>query len=253
MDEKLTTRLQEYMQLPIEEKNILEGAEMLLKLNKNRILYQNIVRRPDKFSSKLFYELNKYLILRLDKKTIADVLEMQKQLPEFEENTLSNIDKATDPATGLITLGQRTDHNLLPVEIQKLWVDNGIIARRLKSLHEKLKLMNDAQPCDRYEILKELHAKDVAYRKNWNDYDSYKVGDKIPGTNMVIIDTKRISSNRKYLSVNKAKLTSLKDKDDKKYNELLVKMQQRYDELISFEAGIDEEQKKELGELGLKI
>lgn len=253
MDEKLTSRLQEYMGLPAEERNILEGAEMLLKLNKNRIFYQNIIRRPDKFSDKLFHELNKFLIMRLDKKTVADVLEMQQRLPEFEKNTLSDIGKATDPATGMIALGQRPDHHLLPLEIQKLWLDNGEIARRLKSLHEKLKLMNEAPACDRYEILKELYAKDVIYRENWKVYDNYKIGDKIRGDTPVVVDSKRISSNRKYLSVNKAKLAALKDNEEKKYNELLEKMQQRYDELINNEAGVDEEQRKELGELGLKV
>lgn len=255
MDEKLTERLQKYLQLPLEERNIQEGAEILLKLNKNRILYQNILRRPDKFSEKLFHELSKFLILRLDKKTVADVLEMQKQLPEFEKNTLAQLDKATDPATGRVVLGQRADHNLLPAEIQNLWVNNGDIARHIKSLHEKLKLMSDAPSCDRYEVLKELYAKDVTYRNNWKIYDNYKVGEKKSGSpeDAVVVDAKRISSDRKYLSVNKAKLTELKEKDEKRYNELLEKMQQRYDELIQAGAGVDEEQKKELVKLGLKV
>lgn len=53
---------------------------MVLKLTRNRYLYQNISRNPQKFASKIEYELKKHLTIRLDRKTIQDVVKMDKEL-----------------------------------------------------------------------------------------------------------------------------------------------------------------------------
>ena len=43
MDEKLTLQIQEWLNTPTDDRNIAVGAELMLKLNRNRILYQNVM------------------------------------------------------------------------------------------------------------------------------------------------------------------------------------------------------------------
>lgn len=62
---------------------------MVLKLTRNRILFQNISRNPQKFASKIEYELKKYLAIRLDRKTIQDVVKMDKELVPAVAETLA--------------------------------------------------------------------------------------------------------------------------------------------------------------------
>lgn len=61
IDDKLTTDMQGWLNTEPAKRDLLKGAEMVLKLTRNRILFQNISRNPQKFASKIEYELNKYL------------------------------------------------------------------------------------------------------------------------------------------------------------------------------------------------
>lgn len=45
--------------------SLIRGAEMVLKLTRNMAMYQTILRRPAKFESKIRYELQKFLPMRL--------------------------------------------------------------------------------------------------------------------------------------------------------------------------------------------
>ena len=97
---------------------------MVLKLTRNRILFQNISRNPQKFASKIEYELNKYLKIRLDRKTIQDVVQMDKVLVPSVEKTLETFKPAeisSDddvPQEAVIAKGKREDHDslLFPTE-----------------------------------------------------------------------------------------------------------------------------------------
>jgi hypothetical protein len=45
-------------------------------LNRNKILFQNVIRKPEKFADKVEYELRKHLKIRLDGKTVSDIARM---------------------------------------------------------------------------------------------------------------------------------------------------------------------------------
>lgn len=62
----------------------------------------------------------------------------------------------------------------MPQDVQDLYTQNGEIFRKMKLLFNQLKAMSAAQPCDRYELLKQLRAADDKYRANWQKYDEYK-------------------------------------------------------------------------------
>lgn len=263
MDKKFLDKLSAYMAQPEEKRDLMDGATMLLQLNRNRILNQNIVRNPQRHKERLFHELNKYLNIHSDNMTVQDIIEMEKQVPEIETTSLKKIEQSTDKS-GAVALGQREDHDALPESIKALWVQNGEYAKRMKSLHEKLKLMSDMQPCDRYDTLKLLIDTDKKYRENWAKYDAYVIApvqnDKGAKTDMqkvegqtAQVDANRVSANRKYLSLNKGKLAAHKEKNDlPKYHTLLEKMQERYDELQTAGCSLDEKQLNELVALGLK-
>lgn len=188
MDQTLTRRLQEWLSAPASERDLRSGAEMLLRLSRNRILYQNILRRPQQMAAKLEYELRKHLRIRLDGLTIRQVVLMERTvLPRARESLAAG---ATEPPGGpaptdgpAITTeadqpaplhrGKRADHDRLPPEVQALWDENGDVWFKLRQTFETLKRMEAARPCDRYEYLKILKELDDKYRANLAAYDSY--------------------------------------------------------------------------------
>ena len=251
IDDKLTKDMQGWLNTEPAKRDLLKGAEMVLKLTRNRILFQNISRNPQKFASKIEYELNKYLKIRLDRKTIQDVVQMDKVLVPSVEKTLESFKPAeisSDddvPQEAVIAKGKREDHDSY---------------FRLKETFETLKTMRDALPCDRYEYLKQLEELDTKYRDNMNKYDHYKPGEQ-EGTGAEGESpedpaemAKKVSAARGYLSDNKRKLAELKEADDlAKYEKLLAKMQAKYDFLISTGNNVSDDQVKALQDLGLKV
>jgi hypothetical protein len=125
----------------------------------------------------------------------------------------------------------------------------------MRKIHEQLKLMNTALPCDRYPLLKVLKELDEQLRRNWDQYDAFVIAPQNPDGNppdTALPDAKEISAARKYVSDNKTKLATLRaEEDQSKYLELLEKMQKRLDLLINSHAGISNEQLAELKNLGL--
>lgn len=258
MNEKLTTQVQDYINADPADRDIEFGAVLLLKLNKNRILYNNIIRRPDKFADKLLYELKKFLTIRLDQKTIHEVVEMEKVILPSVEQLLANAEPMStdDDHVAAIVKGKRADHDSLPERVQVLWEESAGFYKNIKLLHENLKGMENSQPCDRYELLKQLDEQDRMYRMNMESYDGYKIGEVYPPANPPKEEsqadiTKNVLAARTYLSKNKTKLKDLAD--SAKRTELLAKMQERYDFLIKSGNNIDDAQKNELAACGLTV
>jgi hypothetical protein len=264
IDEQLTKDMQGWLDTEPANRDLMKGAEMVLKLNRNRILYQNISHNPKKFASKIEYELKKYLTIRLDRKTIQDVVKMDKELVPAVAETLATFQPEINsdddkPQEATIAKGKRADHDSLPEEIRQLWEDNKDIYFRLKQTFETLKTMKGALPCDRYEYLKQLEELDTKYRDNMNKYDHFDPnaqgtsGDSGETAEDPAEMAKKVSAARGYLSDNKKKLAELKESGDQdKYEKLLAKVQQRYDFLISTGNNVGEEQVNALRELGVK-
>lgn len=212
MDDKLTQGLQSWLSAPAEGRDMREGAEMLLRLSRNRILHQNILRRPDKFAAKLEYELRKHLRIRLDGLTRREVVLMEREVMPLAKETLeagcplpspmpggdtpvpeetgetppqAQGEEATAeaPSAGVLhsdddqpapaCAGRRADHDALPPEIQALYEQNGELWHRIKQTYNTLLSMEKLEPCDRYEHLRMLKELDARYRENWRRYDGY--------------------------------------------------------------------------------
>ena len=277
MDTKLTEKIQKWLDTPVDERDIVAGATMLLQLNRNRYFYTNVVARPARYADKLEYELKKHLRIRLDGQTIQDVVRMEKTVLPAVEKTIQEevavvnnqqemvnddhevvIDSNDDkPQEAVVAKGRREDHDSLPDEIKALFNDAGQLYFSIKQLYETLKTMENAQPCDRYEYLKQLKEADTKYHANLQKYDAYRADGTTttvePETETSADLAGKISTARGYLSSNKSKLAALKaDKGAaEKYAALLAKMQERYDFLIANGAPISEAQTAELAELGV--
>ena len=63
-----------------DRESVAHGAEMVLKLTRNMSMYQTIMRRPERFESKVRYELQKFLPMRLENMTTQDVKLLDAEL-----------------------------------------------------------------------------------------------------------------------------------------------------------------------------
>ncbi len=271
MDHKLTEKIQKYLQTEPAKRNVVEGATLLLSLNRNRILFQNVMRRPEKFADKVEYELKKHLKIRLDDKTLADVAAMDRAVVPMAQETINRrLDLVADQTEDVDTVeelqaavkhaGKRADHDELPDEIKDLWAQSAELWFKIKETFETLKTMEAAPPCDRYEYLKLLDEADKQYRANMAMYDAFALGGEPETDDSKEMEpaeiAKKVQAARKYISDNKKKLAEMKESDDypnAKYDALRDKVQERFNFLVESGNSVSEEQVAELKELGIVV
>lgn len=279
MDNALTTKIQAYIEQDEAKRSTVEGAQLLLQLNRNRYFFNNAIRNPksETIRAKIFRELKKWLNIRLDGLTAAEVAAMTPKIEaigndlELLERIEAKNEAATPDTTGenaekAIAVGKRADHDQLPEEIQARYVENLTLLQKERALHEKLKLMRDAEPCDRYESAKLLIELDEQRLANWSEYDKYVIpeskeastedGEAETATDEPAADTaKAIQAARTYISRNTAKLRELKEDETKlvDYTVLKNKVQERYNTLKELEAEISDETRATLEELGVTL
>lgn len=261
MDDKLTKKIQDWLNTPAGERDIIAGATMLLQLNHNRVMHANIVRRPERFAGKVEYELRKHLKIRLDGLTVADVVKMEREVMPRVEETLNEAPVITTDAElpgATVAKGKRPDHDSLPEEIQALWDGNIENFHKVKELHERLKGMENAQPCDRYEYLKLLDEADRKYRENLAKYDGFVIGqepvadasDNTADDQDPEKDKARINAARK--SISKWKKILAGD-DQSKHEEAKSKVLAAVAELRAAGGTLGDKVSAELRELGLAL
>lgn len=56
------------------------GAMLLLRLNRDKGMYQRIMRRPERQLSFLEYKLRRFLLMRQDGQTITDVVKLDSEI-----------------------------------------------------------------------------------------------------------------------------------------------------------------------------
>ena len=175
----LMPKVKAYLDANPEERNLEEGALMVLQLTNNRIMYQNFMRRPKQYASRIEYELRKKYQFYLQQVTHEEVKEMSAQVEHIvEEHHITSENEE-------FKKGKRVDHDALPVEIQALYAENLSIMQQMRRLHTQLQLLSvEHSTCpdsERYPFLKELIALDKQYHANWQAYDHYKIGEPAVG------------------------------------------------------------------------
>ena len=174
IDENLTLRIQQWLETPAEKRSIPVGAMLLLKMNRNQVMYRNIIMFPKKYADTLEKELQKRLNMRVAQVTHEQVEQMRSQVRKMKPLQQDN------PASEF-KAGKRADHDQLPEDIQAAYTENLGILQRMRMLHGKLVLLeekaeNNKRICkdsDRYPFLKELIELDKQYHENWQKYDDY--------------------------------------------------------------------------------
>lgn len=175
IDLELTPKIKAWLDADPASRSFAEGADLLLRVSKNRILYANITRNPKAKASTLEYHLRKIYLKRIQDTTHEQVRSMMKQVDAIDR--ARGLSRQPSANRSELQRGRRADHDLLPPEIRQLYVDNADIMRRMRDLHTHLRLISpDNSSCpdsDRYPFAKELLALDRRYRDNWNTYDHY--------------------------------------------------------------------------------
>ena len=175
---ELIPKVKEWLDANPDERDLAAGALLVLQLTNNRIMYQNFMRRPKQYASRIEYELKKKYQFYLQQLTHEQVTEMGKQVEVIaKEHNLPNEHEE-------FKKGKRADHDALPVEIQALYAQNLSIMQQMRRLHMQLQLLSvENSTCpdsERYPFLKELIDLDKQYHANWEQYDHYKVGEPLP-------------------------------------------------------------------------
>lgn len=170
-------QIKTYLNAPAAERDVAAGALLLLKLNRNRVLYNGACIAPKRYAPVIEHELKKHLRILLDGQTAQGIVEMEHEVVPVAKESLDEgapvVSTDVDHPEGTYR-GCRADHNELPEEIRALYEKNGEIYFKMKQTFETLKTLEDAAPCDRYEHLKVLKSLDEQYRRNWKKYDEYK-------------------------------------------------------------------------------
>lgn len=179
MDNKLTEKIQSWLDTPENNRDYDLGALYLLQLSNNQIMYRNISRNAKKHAQFIEHQINKYMKFRVATLTHEQVAEMQKKVDMIislrhldkeetgskepaktivptntEVSSLQNnptsmngvgFDEACGGADNIhqdnkqFKAGKRLDHDSLPVEIQSLYIKNGNIIHKMRELHLQLR------------------------------------------------------------------------------------------------------------------
>lgn len=182
MDNKLTEKIQSWLDTPEDNRDYDLGALFLLQLSNNQIMYRNISRNAKKHAQFIEHQINKYMKFRVATLTHELVAEMQKKVdmiislrhldrgetgskepdkPSVSTNTeVSSIQKNPTSTNGVgfdeacggtansqqdnkqFKAGKRLDHDSLPVEIQALYIENGNIIHKMRELHLQLRQLS---------------------------------------------------------------------------------------------------------------
>jgi hypothetical protein len=219
IDNDLTVKIKRWLEEDSHDSDsIVEGANLLLRLNRNQSLHQNILRKPEKYESKVIYELKKFLPIRLARMTMGDVKTLDAQITPtvataIAEEPAGNDTKSDEEMDLPLRNGKRADHDSLPADIQAIWTENAERWKKIKAAYNTCKTLTE--PCDRYEYLSAMKELWYAYKAAFETYDNYKVGDgsAMEETTSAADPTqlvKDINNARSYLSKNIDKLIELK-------------------------------------------
>lgn len=235
-----------------DKKKFEAGAMLLLRMNKNRYMYNFMLKtwKTAVSKQKLVYELKKHLTIKLSGVTLQQIEQMK---PKVEA-----IGKELEAKKGSpIFKGKRKDHDRLPSEVQVIYKEVDNIRLKMRSLHEKLKMMRDAPPCDRHEYTLQLINLDKRYHELWQRYDEFVVTETVKEetysaqaqTDVITV----VSSCRSYISKNTKKLKALQGDPLRlsDYETLRKQMARRYEEAVKLGARFSEKYQNNLRELGV--
>ena len=209
------------------------GLALLAIHSRNRILIQGLSRKnnPDKLEYLLRKEANHQGIF--SEEMIPKLPEPQLPAKLMESHSDQVID-LMNTAEEVLTISPVNEswpkfNESWPKSIKDRWSENRDNYKVIRSLHEKLKLMENGTDEDRAPLVQRISGMADKIRENWVVIDSWVPGQEDPVQEAPAIDHKRINANRKFISTNLKTLTEITDA--KKTEEIKKKIQKRCDEL----------------------
>lgn len=193
IDQKFTEELSKWLSTPRDERDVVAGAELLMRITGNRQFYATAIVRPHVVHDHVEYELKKHLAIRQEGHNVETLRNLERELlaecaEEFgeEASTASPVEEQAGaeeadayavPREGLVVSspkrGRRADHDALPAEIQALYDDNATRYEQMRKVYQQLLTMSDAEPCDRKEHIFQLDQLVKAWAAAWEAYDRY--------------------------------------------------------------------------------
>lgn len=194
IDQKFTEELSTWLSTPRDERDVVAGAELLMRITGNRQFYATAIVRPHVVHDHVEYELQKHLAIRQEGHNVETLRNLERELlaecaEEFGEEEApaepveeaATAEEASDayavpgeaPVVSSTKRGRREDHDALPPEIQALYEDNATRYDQMRKVYQQLLSMADAQPCDRKEHIFQLEKLVKAWAAAWAAYDSY--------------------------------------------------------------------------------
>lgn len=178
---ELTPKIQEWLNTDPDKRDLIAGADLLLRITRNRILYANIMRNPSGKASLIEYHLQKILKTRLIDTTHEEVRQMMTKVDD-----IASVRGFSASARTPFQNGKRADHDELPDDVKQLYVENAELMRRMREAHTRLRMINPQNSTcpdsDRYPLAKAIIEYDRRYRDNWNIYDHYVKGTPMAAT-----------------------------------------------------------------------
>lgn len=174
MNNKLTERLQDFLDTPREDRDWNEGAILLLQLTNNTIMYRNLSINPKGKAEFIEDKLRAFLKSRREVEAHDEVIILQEQVNAIIEN---RTEFKEDNEAKEFKTGKRADHDRLPEDIQALYVENLDLVHRMRELHLRLRLLSDSTKqvpaAERKPLLDEFINLDKKLHANWDTYDHY--------------------------------------------------------------------------------
>lgn len=174
MNNKLTERLQDFLDTPREDRDWNEGAILILQLTNNTIMYRNLSINPKGKAEFIEGKLRAFLKSRREIEAHDEVIILQEQVNAIIEN---RTEFKEDNEAKEFKAGKRADHDRLPEDIQALYVENLDLVHRMRELHLRLRLLSDSTKqvpaAERKPLLDEFINLDKKLHANWDTYDHY--------------------------------------------------------------------------------
>lgn len=269
LDNTITKRLQDFLAKENRSnEDIIQGATLLLQLNRNRMLYQTVLTNPKRFEPTVVYELKKFVPIRQRGQTLEDVKRDAEQLlgelkTAVDDEPQDNDEKADEDKDLPAHSGKRADHDQLPDNIKAIWPQNAERWKKIKELYNTC--LGIKQPCDLDESLNTLKETWYKYKSEFARYDAYVIQnpDETGKNDVSSADNaKAITNARSFLSkavkddklLNKKKAALADNADEKTikdYNSSLQSAQERVQLLLDNGEKIGDDLRQKLTEAGV--
>lgn len=154
------------------DRDLEQGALLLLQLDRNNIKYQSRLRNLQSHAEEMEAELRESLTVRESMPSPAE----EEAIRQEARRLVSSPMKDNNPAAEF-KAGKRADHDSLPEDIQKLYVENGELREKMRQYHLEIRhLLKKKTACaskDLKVLCQLLKETDLLYRANWHSYDGY--------------------------------------------------------------------------------